>query len=584
MSIFSKVKKYTIQYKITSAVVTTIVFIGGYYAYNYFYGATSETRYILASVEKGTIISSVSGSGQVSAYNQVDIKPKASGDIVWIGMKVGQSVYLGQALASLDSTDAKKAVADAELDLAETKLNFDKASAQAPIDYDKKLETLQKYKDDLDKTYEDSFNNVSNAFLELPTVMTGLDNILYGYDFSPISKDWNITAFKNLYDGADRDLIISLSDVAEKDYKSARWAYDKNFSNFKNITRYSDRSEIEKILKETLETTKSIAQAAKSENNLLDTVIDIAEKRDITLNSAINTLKTNLKSYLSTVNSRLSSLLDQESSLAGAKQSILNTEREISVLKINNPTGVNPIDLQISQNNIRKKEVSLDDLRADLANYTVRAPFTGIIAKVNSKIGDTVSSGTAIGSLITKQKIAEISLNEVDVAKVKLGQKATLTFDAIEDFSITGEVAEIEAVGTVSQGVVTYNIKIIFDTQDDRIKPGMSTSASIITEVRQDVLSVSNSAIKNKAGVDYVEMFSEKIKAVNATSTQGVILESGLVEQVVEIGISSDTHTEIISGLKEGDLVITRTATNQTKTKTTASSTIRIPGVGGGGR
>lgn len=584
MSKLSRINKYIFANKIISAVTLSVILISGYYTYGYFYGVTAETRYILAIVEKSTIVSSISGSGQVSAYNQVDIKPKVSGDIVWIDMKVGRSVYSGQALASIDNADAKKAVADAELDLAETKLNFDKAAAEAPVNYDMKLESLQKYKDDLDKTYEDSFNNVSNAFIELPSVITGIENILYGYDFSPLNKDWNISAFKNMFSGEDKDLIILLSDIAEKDYKTARADYDKNFIDFKDITRYSDNYEIEKILEETLETTKAIAQAAKSENNLLDTVLDIAETRDIAVGSAMTTLKNNLKTYLSTVNSRLSSLLGQRSSLQSSKQSIIDTEREIAIMKVNNPTGVNPIGLQISQNTIKKKEVSLEDLRFELSKYTIRSPFTGIIAVVNSKTGDTVSSGTTLGSVITKQKIAEISLNEVDVAKIKLGQKATLTFDAIDNFSITGEVAEIEAIGAVSQGVVTYNIKISFDTEDDRIKPGMSTSASIITDVRQDVLAVPNAAIKNKNNQTYVEMPVGNSIDGNATSSQGVILATSPVERTVQAGISNDTHTEIVGGLNEGDLVISRTTSSQTKTTTTSSSSIRLPGIGGGGR
>lgn len=584
MSTLLKLKRYVIGHKTIGAAVFVVGIIAGYYGYNYFFGNTAETKYILSAVEKMTLISSVSGSGQVSAYNQVDIKPRASGDIVWINMKVGQSVYAGQALAVMDDTDAKKAVADAELDLAEAKLSLDRAIAQAPIDYDKKVEALQRNKDNLDKTYEDSFNNISNAFLELPGVMTGLDNILYGYEFNPIGKEWNVTAFKNLYDGSDKDLIVSLADIAEKDYKTARLAYDKNFSDFKNLTRYSNRDDIERILSETLETTKSIAQAAKSENNLLDTVIDIAEARDVSLNSAINTLKSNLKSYLSTTNSRLSSLLDQNSSLISAKQSIIDTEREIAVLKINNPTGVNPIDLQISKNSIQKREVDLEELRANLADYTIRSPFAGIIAKVNSKINDSVSAGTAVASIITKQKIAEISLNEVDVAKVQLGQRATLTFDAIENLSITGEVVEIEAVGAVSQGVVTYDVKISFDTEDDRIKPGMSVSAAIIIEVKTDALAVPSSAVKTRSDYNYVEIPSENISVATSTFSQGVALTSSFSEQAVDLGISNDTHTEIISGLKEGDLIIVRTASSVSKNTTTSSNSIRLPGIGGGGR
>ena len=103
-------------------------------------------------------------------------------------------------------------------------------------------------------------------------------------------------------------------------------------------------------------------------------------------------------------------------------------------------------------------------------------------------------------------------MNEVDVAKIKVGQKTTLTFDAIDGLSIAGEVIDIDAVGTVTQGVVNYNVKIGFDTQDERIKPGMSVSATIIIEVKQDVLLIPNSAIKSAGEAYYVEMPTEKIQ------------------------------------------------------------------------
>ena len=65
-----------------------------------------------------------------------------------------------------------------------------------------------------------------------------------------------------------------------------------------------------------------------------------------------------------------------------------------------------------------------------------------------------------------------------DFLTIKVGDKATLTFDAVTDLSISGQVAEIDTVGTVSQGVVSYALKIAFDTQDTRVKPGMTVSAA----------------------------------------------------------------------------------------------------------
>jgi HlyD family secretion protein len=106
------------------------------------------------------------------------------------------------------------------------------------------------------------------------------------------------------------------------------------------------------------------------------------------------------------------------------------------------------------------------------------------------KKGESISSGGTVATLITEQQVAEISLNEVDVAQVEVGQKVTLTYDAIEDLQISGSVAEVDLIGTTNQGVVSYTVTILFDTQDERIKPGMSVSATIITEIKQEVIVV----------------------------------------------------------------------------------------------
>jgi RND family efflux transporter MFP subunit len=567
LNMFQNLFKIALRHKIIAGVLVAALAGAGYYGYKTLWGNVTEVRYAAAAVQKGTLVVSVSGSGQISASNQVDIKPKVSGDVVWVGIKASQEVEMGQTLLNLDDTDAQKAVADAELDLEETKLNLDKAVAQAPIDYKRKLESLKKAKDDLEKEYENTFNAISNAFLDLPAVMTGIQNILFGENLEKQSHQWNVDVYRNLFDKEDKDLVGTLADIAEKDYRTAREAYDKNLTDFKNITRYSERVVLEELLQETLNTTKAIAQATKSESNLLDTVMDIANKKTRSLNSLIATFQSNLRSYLGTINSNLSSLLSQKSLLENTKATITNTERDISILEINNPTGINPIDLQIAQNNIKKKESALADLKAKLADYAIRAPFAGIITKVNVKKGDSTSAGTTLTTLITRQKIAEVSLNEVDVAKIKVGQKVTLAFDAVEGLSITGEVAEIDAIGTVTQGVVNYNVKIVFDTQDEGVKPGMSVSAAIITDVKQDVLLVPNSAIKSNGNGQYVEILTDNTPQ----------------SRTVETGISNDTMTEIVSGLKEGDRVVTQTITANTNTTQTQSRStgIGIPGLGG---
>lgn len=560
---FSKIFKKILQHKFLATIILLFLIVGGYFGYTKIFNADGAIRYVTAQVQNGTLIVSISGSGQVSASNQVDVKPKASGDVIWAGVKTGDMVRAGQALAQIDNTDAKQAIADAEQSLAQAKLQFQKDSAQAPIDYQKSLETLDDAKTNLSTTYNDTYNTLSNAYLDLPGVVTGMQNILYGYDLSQNKSQWNIDTFRN--SSSNSDTTITFADVAERDYKTARTKYDQAVLNYKTLTRYSNNDAIEKLLTSSIDTTTAIAQALQSELNLLDAVADDASTHYRTVSPTVTTMRTNARGYFSTANSNLNTLLNQQKSLDAAKKSIRDDERNIEIYKIGNPTGDNPISLQSSQYSIADQERKLQQLKDDLTNYVITAPFAGTLAVLNVKRFDTVSTGSSVATLVTKQNIAEISLNEIDVAKVKAGQKATLTFDAVPDLTITGQVAEVDTVGTVSQGVVTYAVKIIFDTQDERVKSGMSVSATIITEVRQDVLLVPNAAVKSN-NEQYVEVLENNVPR----------------NQPVETGLSNDTMTEIKSGLKEGDQVVTQTTTATTKTTTqnTSKNTggMRIPG------
>ena len=90
-----KLFKIALQHKIISAIVILGVIAGGYFTYTSFSKNSQATRYVLAAVEKGTLIVAVSGSGQVAAATQVDIKSQNSGDLIYLGIKDGQTVKKG---------------------------------------------------------------------------------------------------------------------------------------------------------------------------------------------------------------------------------------------------------------------------------------------------------------------------------------------------------------------------------------------------------------------------------------------------------------------------------------------------------
>lgn len=568
-------------HKIMSGILVIVVAYGGYWGVGAVRGEATETRYVLGEVSRGTIISSVSASGQVSTSDQIDIRPKASGDITWVGVKAGDVVRAGQAIATIDSTSARQAIADAEASLAQAKLQFQKDSAQAPIDYEKSLEALEDAKRDLDTTYTDTFNTVSNAYLSLPAVMTGMQDILYGDDLSPYQGSWNISWMENFVSsthGSERQTIEAFADIAERDYRTAREKYDANLVRYKTLTRYSETSELEVLLTDSLDTTTAVAQGLQSTLNLLDALIDYANKYNRNLDSRVNTLRSNAQGYLSTANSTHSSLLSQDKSLDSAKRSIRDQERSVEIYKIGNSSGANPISLQSSAQSIANQERNIAEMKQDLANYTITAPFAGTIASLSLKRFDSVSTGSSVASLITNQKIATLSLNEVDLAKIKLGSRTTLTFDAVEDLSLTGEVVEIDAVGTVSQGVVSYSLKVAFDTQDERIKPGMTVNASIVSNISQDALIVSASAVRTQGGNTFVQVFDPPL--AGETGSQGV-LSVTLPQQIpVEIGISDDSNTEIISGLSEGQQIVVRTTSSGTAQSTTQTAPSLLGGSG----
>jgi len=597
--ILSQLKDRLLKHKFLAVIVLLALAGGGWYWYQSSNKSQAATSYVLGSAEKDTVIASVSGSGQVSATNQVEVKSSVAGDIIFVGAKTGQSVKAGALLAQVNAKEALKSVRDAEASLASAKISLQKL--QQPVDSlsltqsENALVNAQKTKakaeDDLAKAYEDAFADVSNAFLDLPTVITGISDILYKNSYS--SNQNNL----DYYSDRVKDYNSSVSvykDKADADYQAVRLAYDKNFLSYKAASRYDSKEAIEALLKETYQTAILAADSVKSVDNFLSFVKDELNQHNNNLPSYLATHQSSVSTYTSKTNSNLATLLGDITTIKNDKDTITSSdltikEKEESLADLK--SGTDPLDIESAQLSIKQKENSLLDAKEKLADYYIRAPFDGVVSAFNVAVGDSASASTAIATVITNQKIAEVSFNEVDVAKIKVGQQATLTFDALEELSIAGKVVEVDIVGTASQGVVSYNVKIAFDSQDERIKPGMSAQAAIIIDSKIDVLTVSSTAVKTQGGKSYVEVVSAEDLKETATSTTSVILKNAPQKQTVEIGLSNDSLTEIISGLSEGDTIVVQTITSSASSssgssasKSSGSSSIRIPGLTGGGR
>lgn len=581
----NKFTEYVRGHKIRSFLGLFIVIIIGYFLF-FKSSKTGQTQYALAQVTRGSIVTSVSGTGQVSADNQVTVKPKVSGTYIYVNPGLaGKKVAAGTLIAEIDPTTAAQAVRSDQLDLESAQLALEKLENDQTNTSQSNSDTLTNAQTALNKAYQDGFNDVASAFIHLPDANNDARLVLYGTSLSSYGCSPDYCAYDNLVDSTDHESLDSLISSVRDDYKTASDSYNQAFNDYKASSRTADSDSIVSLINETLTASQDLSQAIKDENTMLQTVVsDIDKVTGRSVPSQVTNYQTTLTTDLTNVNSQVSTLLDIQNTITTNQQTIDTTNRNIS-----SSVQGNQIDIDNQQNIIAQKQATLDDAQTTLAEYYIRAPFAGIISSVDAQKGTDSSSSTDAAIIISPEQIVEISLNEVDVANVSIGQPVTLTFDAIPNLTLTGKVASIDTVGTVSQGVVSYTVKIALDAQDSRIKPGMSVSASIITNSKENVLEVPLSAIKNQSGQSYVQVINlpSSQQTSQATIASNVVPTPQVIP--VTVGLESDTMAEITDGLQEGQTIITRTIT-QTSASTTAAGAPRAGsgnagffGGGGGG-
>ncbi len=265
--------------------------------------------------------------------------------------------------------------------------------------------------------------------------------------------------------------------------------------------------------------------------------------------------------YLSAKNSLESAkttLYTLNSSMWAANQKFIN-DAVARNLPTNDPTYIQQSSDWLAaeakyknqQNVIAQAQIALNNayLAYQQSSPVVTSPATGTIIGLAVIEGMSLSGESQKVAVIQNQAnpLATFNLSEIDLPKVKVGQKAIITLDSLADKTFTGKVSAIDRTGSVTSGVTNYPLIISFDTSTPEILPNMAASANIIIESKNDVLLVPSGAIQN----------------INGT-TVARVLKNGKEQQVlVETGLTSESQTEIVSGLAEGDEVISGTVSDQ---------------------
>jgi RND family efflux transporter MFP subunit len=266
-------------------------------------------------------------------------------------------------------------------------------------------------------------------------------------------------------------------------------------------------------------------------------------------------------SYLGAKNSLESaktSLYTLDSALVEMKEAF-DTEKEANSYQ----THDERISYKLAENNYIVAKANLDAKKADISKLeislstawsdyeaqapTVTAPSDGIISNIvaveGTAISNSVTSDRSVFTVASIKKegtpIAALNITEMDINKVKVGQKVYLTLNSIADKVFNGRIVGIDKIGTTASGVSNYPVTVKFDESSDAVLPNMSVEGEVVIEEKNDVLLIPSSAVSSRRNKSTVTVVSGNVKK----------------EVEVVTGISDGSYTEIISGLNEGDEV-----------------------------
>ncbi len=201
---------------------------------------------------------------------------------------------------------------------------------------------------------------------------------------------------------------------------------------------------------------------------------------------------------------------------------------------------------KIAQAKLDNAKTAVDTAQRNLAYATITAPYDGIVSAVNFSAGDTAGSGTAVSLVDLSNLQVKVTIAEVDMAKIKVGEPAQMTMDAVAGRTYDAKVVAVSPVGTVTQGVVNYPIIVAISNPDNSVKPGMTANLAVEVDRRENVLLLPTRAVRTQG--------NQKVVTVESKGKNALV--------PIKTGLSNDTMIEVTSGLNEGDQVLL----NQTTT------------------
>ena len=469
----------------------------------------AETAYTTAAVERMDVNSSITGSGTLEAADSYSVSTLVEGTILTAAFEEGDQVEEGTVLYTIDSSDAASSLEQAQISLNQS---------------------------------ERSYQNTMESLEDL-TVTAPVSGQVYSIDVEAGDEVSAGQQVATVRDSKTMSLEVTFpADDAASFYvgQSASVTLDSTF--------------------ETL--TGSISKIAGNDTVLTGNVIVRSVTIDVSNPGGLST-EQSASAAVGTVTSTGSGTFTYKAEEAVTAQ-VSGTVASIQVsegqqVSKNQALVVLTSDdlddqVQSAQDSLRNAQISYEKQTEQLEDYTVTAPITGTIVDKNYNAGETSEANQVLCSIYDLSYLTmTLSVDELDISDIAVGQTVTITADAVEDRTYTGTVTKVSVAGTSSGSATTYPVTIRIDDTDGLL-PGMSVDAIIELAAAQDVLAIPSAAL-NRGNTVLVTAGSPS--AANGTLVEATT-EDGEDYYSVEVttGVIGDSYIEIVSGLQEGDTVV----------------------------
>jgi HlyD family secretion protein len=582
--------------------------VGGFFVYYFWFAGDNSDEAAISTyrVTTATIRFSVTTSGEAKAVNQSLLSFGIAGRVSSVGVKLSDEVKSGQQLASLESDALNNQLATAEANLLAARIRLqqieegaseaDKASAEkAVVSAQVALDTALNDQKDLlegasDAELAAAEERVGSAESALLAAQDNLRKLKEGPSEADLAAgeanvaaaEANLTSAKSLQTSAKAGVQSAEAALqgAATTYCDTEDRIDGICDDFSiplsnnqisdlndSISPGEDDSPEPALVAATnalVQANSAYSKALTAENDA-GAAVSAAEAALTSAQQALDKLKagpdredvataeaavTAAEQALKAAQLQLDKLREgaTESAIAAAQGAVDTARANLAAATaarddLLDGASQEDIDLQVQQ--VRVAEVAVEQARKNLEDATLVARFDGTVAAINISVGDLVTAAIPAITLLNPDALeVELTLGETDLPTVRVGQQGVIIFDAIPEKAYQLTVTEIGLAPTTQQGVVTYLAKAQltgFDPNADvRPAPGMSGSAVIVTQEKTDVLAVPNRAIRREGQNQVVD----------------VMVDGKPETRVILTGISDADKTEIISGLKAGDLVV----------------------------